>query len=115
MLNCCLCLTVQLSVNNPIPDDRPDAPDAGAASPRFVNWLGFLLIGVAVNLLFLWGIRSGMEDAGVVAWTKALSWLPFNLIATMFYLVCYAKVTPWLLRLLALAMIVLNWLAFFAA
>jgi len=56
-----------------------------------------------------------MADPGVAAWTKALSWLPFNLIATMFYLVCYAKVAGWFFRLLALAMIVLNWLAFFAA
>ncbi len=101
-----------------LPHD-PDTPEAGEDArterPRFVNWLGFLLVGVLVNLLFLWGIRGGMADPGVAAWTKALSWLPFNLIATMFYLVCYAKVLSWLFRLLALAMIVLNWLAFFAA
>ncbi len=89
--------------------------DARTAGHRFVSWPGFLLLGVLVNLLFLWGIRGGMADPGVAAWTKALSWLPFNLIATMFYLVCYAKVAGWLLRLPALAMIVLNWLAFFAA
>jgi hypothetical protein len=102
-------------MNSPNPDTPDNDEDAAAAAPRFVNWLGFLLVGVAVNLLFLWGIRSGMEDAGVAAWTKVLSWLPFNLIATMFYLVCYAKVANWLFRLLALAMIILNWLAFFAA
>lgn len=105
-------------MNSPPPDlprdqDIPGAPDSAPA--RLVNWLGFLLIGVAVNLLFLWGIQGSMGDASVAIWTKVLSWLPFNLIASVFYLVCYLKLTALAWRLLALVMIGANWLSFFAS
>lgn len=88
----------------------PDGPPV-----RLVNWLGFLLIGVVVNVLFLWGMLGSMGDPRVAAWTKALSWLPFNFIASVFYFVCYLKLAGPALRLLALVMIGANWAAFFAA
>ena len=100
---------------------NPQAPEeltdevTDNAPVRLVNWLGFLLVGVVVNLLFLWGIQGSMGDASVAIWTKVLSWLPFNVIATAFYLVCYLKLSALVWRLLALVMIVANWLSFFNA
>ena len=100
---------------NSAPPDLPREQDSPGAPARLVNWLGFLLVGVAVNLLFLWGIQGSMGDASVAIWTKVLSWLPFNLIASVFYLVCYLKLTALAWRLLALVMIGANWLSFFAS
>ena len=89
---------------------------AGAGSPaRLANWPGFLLLGVAVNVLFLWGMMGSMGDSATAAWTRALSWLPFNLIASVFYLVCYLKLSHLAFRGLAAAMTGANWIAFFAA
>ncbi|MBM4180498.1 MAG: hypothetical protein FJ209_02955 [Betaproteobacteria bacterium] len=97
----------------------PEHPDAGqetrADAPRFVNWLGFLLVGMLVNGLFVWGMWDVAADPAAGPWVKTLSWLPFNFIATMFYLVCYLKLTAPLFRLPALAMIAANWIVFFAA
>jgi len=99
----------------PNPDNPDPAEDAPATRPRFVHWPGFLLVGVLVNVLFVWGMWGVAADPTAGVWVKTLSWLPFNFIATMFYLVCYLKITGPVFRLLGLAMIGLNWIAFFAA
>ncbi|MCU0933986.1 MAG: hypothetical protein MUE86_06010, partial [Thiobacillaceae bacterium] len=48
----------------PLPNpDHPDtAEDSPADRPRFVNWLGFLLVGMLVNGLFVWGMWGVAAD-----------------------------------------------------
>ncbi len=99
----------------PNPDQPDTAEDSPAVRPRFVHWQGFLLVGMLVNGLFVWGMWGVAADPAAGPWVKTLSWLPFNFIATMFYLVCYLKLTTPLFRLPALAMIAANWIVFFAA
>ncbi len=68
-----------------------------------------------VNGLFVWGMWGVAADPAAGPWVRTLSWLPFNLIATVFYYVCHIKLAGTAFRPLALAMIVANWTAFFAA
>lgn len=86
---------------------------------RFRSWRGFLLAAILLNALFVWGMWSSVADRGVAAWTKALSWFPFNVIATVLYLVFMAKLARpgggALYAWLCVAMIAANWLAMFIA
>lgn len=68
-----------------------EAPPTGNPLARFRSWRGFLLAAVVLNALFVWGMWGSATDASVAAWTKALSWFPFNVIATVLYLVFMAK------------------------
>lgn len=100
-------------------DGDGEQEDVPANGGRFENWRAFLFVAIAVNGLYLWGMLAQMGDARIDAWTKALAWLPFNVIATALYLVFLVKLAQGqaglLLKGLCLAMIVLNWTAFFAA
>lgn len=103
-----------------------DEPAAGDPLARFRSWRGFLLAAVALNALFVWGMWGSASDPSVGAWTKALSWFPFNVIATVLYLVFMAKLSRAggadqaktggaFYVLLCVAMIATNWLLMFLA
>lgn len=99
-------------------DGRSDAPEADPLV-RFRNWPGFLAAAVAVNLLFLWGMWGAVADPAHALLTKALSWLPFNGIATILYYVFKVKLADRpggaLYGALCLVMVVANWAALFIA
>ncbi|TCJ16086.1 hypothetical protein EZJ19_05695 [Parasulfuritortus cantonensis] len=105
-----------------------EAPETGLPDPlaRFRNWRAFLYVAVLLNGLFIWGMWGSVADPKVAIWTKAISWLPFNVIATVLYLVFMAKTggpdrsgrrSPGGVfhALLCLAMIAANWLAMVVA
>ena len=115
-----------------------DAPEPEQPSPerdplaRFQNWHAFLFVAVAVNVLYLWGMMGQMGDPNTAMWYRALTWLPFNLITTVLYYVFYVKLTgagadksaaipgqdsaPGMrYAFLCLAMVIINWVAMFAA
>ena len=95
-----------------------DEPAAGDPLARFRSWRGFLLAAVALNALFVWGMWGSASDPSVGAWTKALSWFPFNVIATVLYLVFMAKLSRAggaFYDLLCVPMIATNWLLMFLA
>jgi hypothetical protein len=100
-------------------DVEGELEDVPASGGRFQNWRAFLFVAISVNGLYLWGMLAQMGDAHIDAWTKALAWLPFNVIATVLYFVFLVKLAQGraglLFKGLCLAMIVLNWTAFFAA
>jgi len=98
----------------------------GGTPRRFQSWRGFLFAAIGVNALYLWGMMGLTRDPASAVWAKTLAWLPFNLIATVLYYVFIIKLSGtggFAVRSLAgaffvalcLAMITLNWLAFFAA
>jgi hypothetical protein len=103
------------------------SPASGGETPRrFQSWRGFLFAAIGVNVLYLWGMMGLTRDPAAAVWAKTLAWLPFNLIATVLYYVFIIKLSGtggFAVRSLAgaffvalcLAMITLNWLAFFAA
>jgi hypothetical protein len=107
--------------------DGPGHEDGEAGPvPRFGSWRGFLYVAIAVNGLYLWGMTGQMGDPATAVWAKTLTWLPFNLIATVLYYVFIIKLSGTgglTVRslggafhvLLCLAMTALNWIAFFAA
>ncbi len=118
------------------PDQTPpDREDGGAeALTRFRSWRGFLFVAIAVNGLYLWGMMGLVQDPGGAIWAKVLTWLPFNLIASVLYFVFLVKLSKAdedaaragggadkagtsgaLYAVLCLAMIAVNWIAFFAA
>jgi len=111
-------------VNPGRPDDLPE-PSEGDPDPlvRFRSWRGFLFAAVAVNLLFLYGIAGQSFEPTSAVLVKTLTWLPFNLIATVLYYVFMIKLGRdasgaalpggrWY-GALCIVMIVLNWIAFF--
>lgn len=65
-----------------------DTPDPRA---RFQSWRLFLAVAVGVNTLYLWGMLNQMGDPSTAGWYKALTWLPFNVIATVLYYAFYIK------------------------
>ncbi|MBP9916507.1 MAG: hypothetical protein KBF24_09895 [Thiobacillaceae bacterium] len=98
-------------------DQEPGEPDPLA---RFRNWPGFLAAAIALNALFVYGMFAGASDPEVRGWFKALSWLPFNVIASALYFVLMVKLSKTgghgaLYAVICLAMIAANWIAFFAA
>ena len=91
-------------------------------------------VGFALNTLFVYGMFAGASDPSVKAWYKALTWLPFNLIASVLYFVFLVKLSKAdedcskaaggadkagtngaLYVVLCVAMIAANWIAMFAA
>ncbi len=115
-----------------------DPSEAGANEldplARFRSWRGFLLVAIALNTLFVYGMFAGASDPSVKAWYKALTWLPFNLIASVLYFVFLVKLSKAdedcskaaggadkagtngaLYVVLCVAMIAANWIAMFAA
>jgi predicted nucleic acid-binding protein len=88
----------------------PDAPEQEAPA-RFQSWRGFLAASIAVNVLFVYGMLGGMNDASVSTWYKALIWLPFNVIATAVYLAIMARLAGRgvFYRILCGVLIVANW------
>jgi hypothetical protein len=118
------------------PDQMPpDREDGGSdAQTRFRSWRGFLFVAIAVNALYLWGMMGQMQDPSTAVWAKVLTWLPFNLIASVLYFVFLVKLSKAdedaaraaggadkagtggaFYAVLCLAMIAVNWSAFFAA
>lgn len=90
-----------------VPEDSTDDP-----LHRFRSWRGFLFATVAVNLLFVYGMLSGMGNANLSIWYKTLIWLPFNVIATALYLAIMARLgnAGWgFFRILCAIMIIANW------
>lgn len=88
-----------------------DAPEQDSLA-RFRSWRGFMFASVAVNVLFVYGMLSGMGNASVSIWYKTLIWLPFNIIATALYLAIMARLgnAGWAFyRILGAIMIVANW------
>ena len=114
------------------PHDSPE-PDPTEPDPlaRFRTWRGFLLATIVLNVLFVYGMIGSVQDPGTAAWTKALSWFPFAVIASVMYLVLLRKLsdadadcakatgaagTRWtLLGVLCVVMIAANWIALFVA
>jgi predicted nucleic acid-binding protein len=94
-----------------IGDQGQDAADPLA---KFRSWLGFLSVAIVVNVLFLIGIWSNASDASVGAWTVALVWLPFNVIATVLYIAFMARLaraTGGIIYIILCAtMIAANWI-----
>ncbi len=94
-------------------DQKPDEPDPLA---RFRSWRGFLAAAIVLNALFVYGMFAGASDPSVRGWFKALSWLPFNVIASALYFVFMVKLSkaaPYVV--ICLAMIAANWIAMFVA
>lgn len=94
-------------------DQKPDEPDPLA---RFRSWRGFLAAAIVLNALFVYGMFAGASDPSVRGWFKALSWLPFNVIASTLYFVFMVKLSkaaPYVV--ICLAMIAANWIAMFVA
>lgn len=69
-----------------------DSPEPDPLS-RFRTWRGFLLATIVLNVLFVYGMIGSVQDPGVAAWTKALSWFPFNVIGSVLYLVLLTKLS----------------------
>lgn len=84
---------------------------------RFRDWRGFLLAAVLVNGLFLYGMVGAVQDPGSAPWVKSLSWLPFNLIASVLYVVFMVKLSRQgrFYVFLSAAMIAINWIVMFSA
>jgi uncharacterized protein (DUF983 family) len=116
------------------PEQDPSGPDGDDPLARFRNWRGFLFAAIAVNALFVYGMLGSMADANATIWYKALSWLPFNAIATALYLMFLVKLTKadedcamavgsaekagtggGFYAILCIAMIIANWWVMFAA
>jgi len=90
-----------------VPEDSTDDP-----LTRFRSWRGFFFATVAVNLLFVYGMLSGMGNANLSIWYKTLIWLPFNVIATALYLAIMTRLgnSGWgIFRILCIVMVVANW------
>jgi hypothetical protein len=113
------------------PEEGPPEPDPLA---RFRTWRGFLLATIVLNVLFVYGMMGSVKDPSTAAWTKALSWFPFNVIGSVLYLVLLRKLSQAdadcaqaaggadkagtygaLYIALCIAMIIANWIALFAA
>lgn len=102
------------------PTELPEPPGAGQPAPdplgRFRNWHGFLFLAIALNALFVWGMVAVASNPEGGIWIKVLSWLPFNVIASVLYLVILLKLSRHPGRIfyaaLCVAMIALNWLIF---
>lgn len=107
-----------------------DGQDEKDPLARFRTWRGFLFASIALNVLFVYGMIGAMTDPHAAGWYKALSWLPFNVIASVLYYVFLVKLTqadvdcarasgarsrgtPYVV--LCLAMIAANWIALFVA
>ncbi len=120
--------------NQPGPTPPERRPDGADFLFRFQSWRVFLLVAIAVNALFVWGMWGAAADPGGGAWIKVFSWLPFNFIATALYFVFMVKLSradeavaqavggadragthAAFHVVLCVAMIAANWIAFFAA
>ena len=77
------------------PEQAPTGPDPAEPDPlaRFRTWRGFLLATIVLNILFVYGMIGSVQDPSVAAWTKALSWFPFNVIGSVLYLVLLTKLS----------------------
>jgi hypothetical protein len=100
------------------PEQGSSDQDPGERDPlaRFRSWRGFLAAAIALNVLFVYGMFAGASDPSVRGWFKALSWLPFNVIASALYFVFMVKLSkaaPYVV--ICLAMIAANWIAMFVA
>ena len=109
-----------------VDDAGADAAPASDPLAAFRSWRAFFFVAVLVNALFVYGMLGSVADPNVAPWTKVLSWFPFNVIATVLYYVFLIKLSGSgglsvrgpagaFFVALCLAMITLNWLAFFAA
>ena len=117
------------------PEQNPSGQDPSVPDPlaRFRTWRGFLLAAVVLNVLFVYGMIGSVADPRVAVWSKALSWLPFNVIASVLYYVLLVKLSRAdadcvqaasgadravthgsLYVILCLAMIAANWVVLFA-
>lgn len=104
------------------PGQEPGGEPEADPLTRFRNWRGFLIAAIAVNALFVYGMWGSTSEPGLSAWIKALSWFPFNVIATVLYYVFMVKLGKaegatggGLYIVLCLALIAANWIAMFAA
>ena len=116
------------------PEQEPN--DGGPSEPdplsRFRTWRGFLFATIVLNVLFVYGMIGSVQDPGTAAWTKALSWFPFAVIASVLYLVLLRKLSSAdadcakagagragthgvLYVALCIIMIAANWIALFVA
>ena len=112
---------------------EPEQPSAERDPlAHFQNWRAFLFVAAGVNALYLWGMLGQMGDPSTATWYRALTWLPFNLITTVLYYVFYVKLTGanadeptpntgqtgiqrMFYAFLCLALVIINWVAMFAA
>lgn len=109
--------------NSPEQDSAADNAVEQDPLARFRTWRGFLLAAIVLNALFVYGMFAAVSDPGVSAWVKALSWLPFNGIASVLYYVFMVRLTRdassqasgWFYQVICIAAIVANWAALFAA
>ncbi len=110
------------------PDQEPSTEEIPDRDPltRFRSWRGFLVAAIAVNVLFVYGMFAAVSDPGTKTWFKTLSWLPFNVIATVLYYVFLVKLSKAdadgakptfsvFYAFLCIAMTIANWLAMFTA
>ncbi len=116
------------------PEQEPN--DGGPSEPdplsRFRTWRGFLFATIVLNVLFVYGMIESVREPGTAAWTKTLSWFPFDVIGTVLYLVLLRKLSQadadcaqsgaarartggTLYAALCIAMIIANWIALIAA
>lgn len=92
----------------------PDVPPESDPLAAFRTWRGFLFVAIVVNVLFIYGMAGAMANVAAAGWVKAMSWLPFNVIASVLYYVFLKKLGGGLYGALCVAMILLNWAAYFA-
>ncbi len=107
------------------PEQDPSADNAVEADPlaRFRTWRGFLFAAIVLNALFVYGMFAAASDPTVSAWVKTLSWLPFNVIASVLYYVFMIRLTQadasqvmnLFYRVICIAMIIANWVALLVA
>lgn len=114
-----------MATGGPGQEPGPAAPEPDPLA-RFRSWRGFLIAAILLNALFVWGLWGSAGDPSIGAWTKVLSWFPFNVIASVLYLVFMAKLTRpggdaaparggAFYVVLCGVMIVANWVLMFAA
>jgi hypothetical protein len=120
--------------DSPEPDSSGDEAKEQDPLARFRSWRGFLFAAIVLNALFVYGMFASASDPSVKAWYKALSWLPFNVIASVLYFVFLVKLSKAdedcakaaggadkvgthgaLYVVLCVVMIAANWIAMFAA
>ena len=114
-------------LNSPEPDSSGREAQEQDPLAHFRSWRGFLAAAIVLNALFVYGMFAGASDPSVKAWFKALSWLPFNVIASVLYFVFMVKLSKVgggadkaggngaLYIVICLAMIAANWIAMFVA
>lgn len=101
------------------PDQEAMAATEQGPPGRFRSWRGFLLATIIVNALFVYGMLGAVRDPAAAAWLKALSWLPFNVIASVLYLVFVVRLSRAragaAYACLCVGLILGNWIVMFSA